>query len=168
MTNLLRFIAVLLLLVVTGSSVQAQTKLPPRRKAATPKPRAVLKPGAEMLKDGVIMKDSKILLTELGHTSPLAAEKTLVNGTKVSATGLITAPDGTTTQLQEGDQMSLTGRVTTKATLVAQDSLRKMMDYDTKLKSMTKDQRKRLKAKEKADEEKAQRLAKKDKSKAKG
>jgi hypothetical protein len=158
----------MLLLVLAGTSVQAQTKLPPRRKTATPKARTVIKPGAEMLKDGVIMKDSKILLTELGHTGPLAADKTLINGTKITTTGLITTPDGTTTQLQEGDQMSLSGRVTTKATLAQQDSLRKMMDYDTKLKSMTKDQRKRLKEKEKADEEKAKRMAKKDKSNAKG
>ena len=168
MKNLLNVVAVVLLLIITGSSVQAQTKLPPRRKTAAPKARMVMRPGAEMLKDGVVMKESKILLTQMGHTGPLTADKTLVNGTKVSTTGLITAPDGITTQLQEGDQMSLTGRVTTKATSAAQDSLRKLMDYETKYNSMTKDQRNRLRAKEKADEEKAKRLAKKDKSKAKG
>lgn len=165
MINLVRALALGLLLTVTGLSAQAQNKLPPRRGGVAPKPRLAIKPGAEMLKDGVLMKDGKIMLTELGHTDPLAADKTLVNGTKISTTGLITARDGTTTQLQEGDEVSLSGRVTTKAVLAEQDSSRKTLDFDTKLKMMTKQQRARLKAKEKADEEKAKRLAKKDKAK---
>lgn len=168
MINLLRKPAVLLLLLAAGFSAQAQSRLPSRRGGVAPKPRAVVQPGAETPKDGAMMKDGKIMLTEMGQTSPLAADRQFPNGTKISPTGVITAADGTTTQLQEGDLVSFSGRVTTKAALVEQDSLRKMLEYDTKLKTMTKQQRERLKAKEKADEEKAKRLAKKDKNKAKG
>ena len=166
--NLLPTITAVLLLLATGLGAQAQTKLSPRRGGVAPRPRAVIKPGAEVPKDGVMMKDGKIMLTEMGQTSPLTADRTLVNGTRISTTGLVTTSKGTTTQLQEGDLVSLSGRVTTKAALAEQDSLRKVLEYDTKLKTMTKQQRNHLKDKEKADEEKAKRLAKKDKSKAKG
>lgn len=165
MKNLLCLFAAGLLFTGTALNAQAQNKLPVRRAAVAPKPRLVIKPGAEMLKDGVRMKDGKIMLTELGHTGPLTEDKTLVNGTKIAATGLVTGRDGTTTQLQEGDEMSLSGRVTTKTALAEQDSLRKTLEYDTKLKSMTKQQRARLEARQKADEDKAKRLAKKDKAK---
>lgn len=167
MTNLLRLVAAALLLSATGLSAQAQNKLPPRAARAVPRPRLAIKPGQEMLKDGVMLKEGKIILTELGHTGPLVADKTLINGTKITTTGLVTTPDGTSTQLQEGDEMSLSGRVSTKSVLAEQDSLRKLLEYDTKMKTMTKQQRARLKSKEKADEEKAKRLAKRDKARGK-
>ena len=165
---MLRSATAILLLLATGLGAQAQNKLPPRRGGVVPRPRAVIKPGAEIPKDGVMMKDGKIMLTEMGQTGLLTAERTLVNGTKISATGLITGRDGATTQLQEGDLVSLSGRITTRTALAEQDSSRKMLEYDTKMKSMTKQQRNQLKAKEKASQEKAERLAKKDKTKAQG
>ena len=164
MTNRLRLLAAVLLLSAGSLSTQAQTKLPPRRGGVMPRPRLAIKPGQETPKDGVRMKEGKIMVTELGHTSPLTADRTLISGTKITTTGLITTPEGATTQLQEGDEMSLSGRVTTKSGLAEQDSLRKLLEYDTKLKSMTKQQRARLKDKQKADEAKAKRLAKRDKA----
>ncbi len=115
------------------------------------------------MKDGATMKGGKVILTELGHTLPLAADKTLINGTKITVAGVVTTPDGTTTQLQEGDHMSLSGRVTTKSAIAEQDSLRKLMEYNTKMKTMTKLQKSRLKTKEKAEKAKAKRLSKRDK-----
>ena len=152
------------LLLVFSLSAEAQTtkKLPPRRKIE-PRGRVVLKPGQETMKDGATMKAGKILLTELGHVTTLTEDKTLINGTKITTAGLITAPDGTTTQLAEGDRMSLSGRVTTKVALAEQDSLRKLMEYDTKMKTMTKLQKARLKTKEKTDKAKAKRTSKRDK-----
>lgn len=151
------------LLLTASLSAEAQTtKLPPRRKVE-PRGRVVLKPGQEMFKDGAAMKGGKIIVTENGHITPLTADKTLINGTKITAAGLITAPGGATTQLQEGDHMSLSGRVTTRVALTEQDSLRKIMEYDTKMRTMTKLQKARLKTKEKTDKAKAKRMSKRDK-----
>jgi hypothetical protein len=117
-----------------------------------------------MMKDGVTMKDGKLVVTEMGMTDPLAADKKLRNGTVITANGQVTAPDGTTTQLHEGDLVSLTGRISTRAEMVAQDSVLKLQAYDLKHPGKRKEMEK---AREKADKAKAKADKEKEKNKAK-
>ncbi|UOQ73269.1 DUF6799 domain-containing protein [Hymenobacter cellulosilyticus] len=121
----LRFSFLLTLgLTVVGVAAQAQTKVAPRR-AVAPKPKTVVREGVTM-KDGVLMQEGKVLLTQQGHTTALTEPATLTNGTKIMADGTVTKPDGSTVTLQEGDMMSLSGRLTTKAMKAEQDSLMMM------------------------------------------
>ena len=117
-----------------------------------------------MVKDGVMMKDGKLMATEMGMTNPLTADKTLRNGTIITSSGAVTGKDGTTTQLREGDYVSLSGRVETRAEMAAQDSIQKLQAYDLKhpgkRKEMEKAREKAEKAKEKADKEKEKAKAK--------
>lgn len=118
----LRSIALLVFsLAISAVAASAQTKTPPR-KAVAPRPKAAT-PGAATLKDGVMMKEGKVMATQMGRTASLAQEMTLVNGTKITPTGTVTTPTGVSTQLQEGDMVSLSGRITTGAQQAAQDSL---------------------------------------------
>ena len=160
MKNITRMLlAASLLLVVQG--VQAQSRPAPRRPVA---PKARPKAGAGMVKDGVMMKDGKLMATEMGMTNPLTADKTLRNGTIITSSGAVTGKDGTTTQLREGDYVSLSGRVETRAEMAAQDSIQKLQAYDLKhpgkRKEMEKAREKAEKAKEKADKEKEKAKAK--------
>ncbi len=147
------------LLLVHGA--QAQSRPAPRRVVA---PKARAKTGATMMKDGITMKDGKLVATEMGMTNPVEGDKKLLNGTVITASGMVTSADGTTTQLHEGDLVSLTGRVSTRAEMVAQDSITKLQAYDLKhpgkRKEMEKAREKAEKAKEKADKEKAKAKAK--------
>lgn len=150
-------------------SVQAQTT--PAKGRVQPKPRAtVAQPGAAV-KDGLIMKGGRVVLTELGITNPLTTDKTLLNGTVISTTGLVTAKDGTTTQMDEGDQVSLTGRVTSHASIAEADSLLKIKQFDQKYpgkrKKMEEERAKKEKEKKERDEAKAKAAAKREKDKAK-
>lgn len=112
----------LLAALLTGAlAASAQTKLPPRRTAA-PRPKAAT-PGAPTLKDGVMLREGKVLVTQMGHTAPLTQEMSLLNGTKISPAGAVVTSAGVSTQLQEGDLMSLSGRITTSTQKAAQDSL---------------------------------------------
>jgi hypothetical protein len=129
-------ILALALLLATGSFVaQAQTKLPPR-KPVQPRGRVVLKDGAT--RDGAVMKDGKVILTQQGLTNPVLQETALINGTKIKPDGTLTMTDGTTTQMKEGDYMSLTGRLTTAAMKAEQDSLMKAAMMDPKSKGKVK------------------------------
>ena len=116
------FVTLAAALLLAGTvAAQAQTKTPPARRGAQPKARIVSN-GATM-KDGFLMKDGKVLETRNAHTGAITAESALVNGTKVQPDGTIMMADGTTVRLQEGDYMSLTGRMTTRAMKAEQDSL---------------------------------------------
>ena len=141
------------LLLVHGA--QAQSRPAPRRAVA---PKARLKAGAAMMKDGVTMKDGKLIVTEMGMTNPITADKTLRNGTTITTAGMVTGRDGVVTQLREGDYVSLTGRIETRTEIAAQDSIQKLQAYDLrhpgKRKEMEKAREKAVKAKEKADKEK--------------
>ena len=152
-------LAVSTLLLVQGA--QAQSRPAPRRATA---PKARPKAGAAMMKDGVTMKDGKLIITEMGSTNTLLADKTLRNGTVITTAGVVTTPDGATNQLHEGDLVSLTGRLSTRAEMVAQDSLSKLQAYDLKhpgkRKEMEKAREKAEKAKEKAAKEKEKAKAK--------
>ncbi|RZK12844.1 MAG: hypothetical protein EOO56_27830 [Hymenobacter sp.] len=135
---------------------QAQSRPAPHARIA---PKARPKAGAGMMKDGVMMKDGRLIATEMGMTNPVTADKTLRNGTVITSAGVVTGKDGTTTQLHEGDYVSLTGRVETRGEMAAQDSIQKLQAYDLKhpgkRKEMEKAREKAEKAKEKADKEKA-------------
>jgi len=160
MKNIARImLAASLLFSVAGA--QAQSRPAPRRVVA---PKARPKAGAGMMKDGVMMKDGKLVATEMGMTNPVTADKTLRNGTIISTSGVVTGKDGATTQLREGDYVSLSGRVETRAEMAAQDSIQKLQAYDLKhpgkRKEMEKAREKAEKAKEKADKEKEKAKAK--------
>ncbi|UPL48961.1 DUF6799 domain-containing protein [Hymenobacter sublimis] len=125
-------LATLLLAAAATLSAQAQTKLPPRR-PVQPRAKAAAPVGLTM-KDGFLMKGGKVMMTRDAHTEALTSETALVNGTKVRADGTVTLADGTTAMLKEGDYMSLTGRMTTKAMRAEQDSLLQLAKNGGKVK----------------------------------
>ena len=123
-------------------------------------PQAHRAPGVEMMKDGITMKDGKVLFTQSGRTTDLQADKTLVNGTTISTSGLVTAADGTTTQIGEGDQVSLTGRVTSARAIAEADSLAKIKMYDLKYPGRREKQAKELAKREEEKQKRAEARAK--------
>ena len=164
------FSLVLSIALLAGTSLQAQTRVPARRPGAVaPRPRPT-NLGAGM-KDGLTMKDGRIILTELGASNPITADKKLLNGVTISTTGLVTATDGTTTQMTEGDMVSLTGRVTTRRSIVETDSITKAKAFDLKYpgkrKKMEEEAERKAKAKAKLAEDKAKAAEKRAKAKAK-
>ncbi|WP_310394808.1 DUF6799 domain-containing protein [Hymenobacter sp.] len=157
------FVAVLL---GEAATAQAQTKLPPRRTGGVaPRPRMVAT--GVGLKDGLTMQKGRVVLTELGVTNPLTADKKLINGVRISPTGLVTAKDSSTIQMAEGDVVSLTGRVTSRASIAEADSLLKIktfdMRYPGKRKKMEEERARKEKVKIKLAEDKAKAKAKRDK-----
>lgn len=152
------FISIISIVVLGGSTVQAQGTLPARRAGGVaPKPR-ITATGVG-LKDGLTMQKGRVVLTELGITNPLVADKKLINGTVITPAGMVTGTDGTATQMAEGDMVSLSGRVTTRRTIVEADSLLKIKTFDLrypgKRKKMEADAERKEKIKSKREEEKA-------------
>lgn len=150
--TLYTFLIVALFGAVTA---QAQTARPGR---VLPKPR-VAAAKAEGIKDGLSMQKGRVVLTELGISNPLVADKKLINGTIITPAGIVTGTDGTTTQIKEGDLVSLSGRITSRSEIVAADSIAKIQLFDAlhpgKRKKMEAEAEKKAKAKEKAAEAKA-------------
>lgn len=109
-----------LLLGSAGLTAQAQTT-PAARKTVQPKPRVT--PKGVTMKEGFMMKDGQVMRTQSGATNPLREDVALPSGAKVAANGRLTTTDGRTVTLQEGDIVSPTGRLTTAASVAAQDSL---------------------------------------------
>ena len=160
----LLFCGILTVLALGSTTAQAQTSLPPRRPGGVaPRPR--LTATGVGLKDGLTMQKGRVVLTELGITNPLTANKKLINGTVISPAGKVTATDSTTTQMYEGDMVSLTGRVTTRRSIVEADSLLKIKTFDLrypgKRKKMAEEAERKEKIKTKREEEKAKMKAKK-------
>ncbi|WP_457065803.1 DUF6799 domain-containing protein [Hymenobacter sp. UYAg731] len=135
-----------------------------------PKPRAVAS-AIEGIKDGISMQKGRVVLTELGISNPLTADKKLINGTVITPAGVVTMPDGTATQITEGDYVSLTGRVTTRRAIADADSIAKVQVFDAKYpgkrKKMEAEAERKAKEKAKRDEEKAKAKAKAEKKKKK-
>lgn len=157
--------------LLTGFAAQAQTKVPPRRPGtAAPKPRAGVV-AETSVKDGLTMQKGRVVLTELGITNPLTTDKKLINGTTITPTGLVTASTGTTTQIAEGDHVSLTGRVTSRSAIVEADSLAKIQLFDAKYpgkrKKMEEERERKAKALAKREEEKTKAKEKAAKAKLK-
>ncbi|MFD1467837.1 DUF6799 domain-containing protein [Hymenobacter caeli] len=168
MVRSLRFV-ILGALLLGAAGAQAQTKLAPRRTVLPLRARAAAAAGtaatpAAGVKDGLAMTNGRVVLTEQGLANPLTADKKLLSGYTVSPTGLVTSPTGTTTQMADGDVASLTGRVTAKRTLAAQDSLLKVQQYDLKYPGKREKLEKERKEKEK---EQAKKDAEAEKAKAK-
>lgn len=124
MSQRFTIVATLLLVGAIAFQAEAQTKVPPRRGSIQPKARVVSQ--GETMKDGFLMKDGKLLQTINAHTESLSQESALVNGTKVQPDGNVTMADGSSVRLQEGDYMSPTGRLTTRAMKAEQDSLQQV------------------------------------------
>ena len=112
LSTLSTFLIVVLFSIATA---QAQTARPGR---VGPKPRtAAAKVGG--IKDGLSMQKGRVLLTELGISNPLVADKKLINGTIITPAGVVTGTNGTTAQMKEGDLVSLSGRITSRSEIVA-------------------------------------------------
>lgn len=163
----LQFHILIAALLFSAATTQAQTTRPGR---VQPKPRVVASV-VEGIKDGISMQKGRMVLTELGISNPLTADKKLLNGTIITPTGLVTAADGTTTQITEGDYVSLTGRVRTRQAIADADSIAKVQAFDAKYpgkrKQMEADAERKAKDKAKRDEEKAKAKAKAEKEKEK-
>ena len=133
----------------------------PRRATAAP---VRAKTSGVMEKDGLTLKDGRVMFTELGLTGPLEQDKRLLNGTTVTPKGQVISASGEQSQLAEGDYVSLTGRLTTKREMVEADSVRKLVAYDLKhpgkRKELEKAREKTEKAREKAEKEMAKAKAK--------
>lgn len=159
------FFSVFALAVLTSTAAQAQTARPGR---VQPKPR-VAASAAKGIKDGISIQKGRTVLTELGISNPLTADKKLINGTIITPAGIVTAPDGTTAQITEGDYVSLTGRVTTRRAISDADSIAKVQVFDAKhpgkRKKMEAEAERKAKAKAKREEEKAKAKAKAEKKK---
>jgi hypothetical protein len=155
------------LLLLGSVAAQAQTARPGR---VQPKPR-VAASAVEGTKDGLSMVKGRVVLTELGISNPITADKKLINGTIITPAGVVTAADGTATQIAEGDHVSLTGRVTTRRAIADADSIAKVQLFDAKYpgkrKKMEEEKAKKDKAKAKREEEKAKAKAKAEKRKKK-
>ncbi|MEK7952256.1 DUF6799 domain-containing protein [Luteolibacter soli] len=67
---------------------------------------AAITPLAAADKDGVVMKDGKLMSHKDGENTEAMDEVTLKDGTKVTRAGDVTSTDGTTWKLQEGDRIS--------------------------------------------------------------
>jgi len=151
------------LMLMSFTAAQAQSSLPARRGGVAPKPRAAA-PLGPVVKDGFVMEKGRVILTEQGTTNPLTEDKTLRNGVVVTSAGIVKATDGTTAQMVEGDYVSLTGRLTTHASIVEADSLLKIKNFDLKYpgkrKKMEEEKARKEKEKAKRDEAKAKAKAK--------
>lgn len=153
------------LLLLSANAIQAQSNLPARRPGgAVPKPRMATVAAGPVTKDGLTMKQGRVILTELGTTNPLLEDKKLRNGITISTAGVVTNTDGTTAQMTEGDYVSLSGRLSTRASIVEADSLVKLKLYDQKYpgkrKKMEEEKARKDKEKAKRDEAKAKMKAK--------
>lgn len=159
------FHGLLSLLLLGSVAAQAQTA---RSGRVQPKPR-VAASAVEGTKDGLSMVKGRVVLTELGISNPITADKKLINGTIITPAGTVTKSDGTATQIAEGDHVSLTGRVTTRRAIADADSIAKVQLFDAKYpgkrKKMEEEKAKKDKAKAKREEEKAKAKAKAEKRK---
>jgi hypothetical protein len=118
--NKIPALALMALLGLGSVAAQAQTKVPPRKPV---QPKAKVASNGLSVKDGVMLKEGKVLITQSSLTTTVTQETSLINGTKIRPDGTVTMTDGTTTTLKEGDYMSLSGRLTTAAYKAQQDSL---------------------------------------------
>lgn len=72
--------------------------------------------------DGIKMKNGKVWVWENGQSTVLTSDRTLSNGTKVSANGTVTNSDGTVWTLVEGDKVNMEGVAVRKDSKKAKDA----------------------------------------------
>ena len=65
----------------------------------------------ETMKDGVMMKDGKMMMMKDGKTMPMKEEMTMKDGTKVATDGACTMKDGKKMMMKDGDMMNLDGKM---------------------------------------------------------
>lgn len=65
-------------------------------------------------KDGVMMKDGKVMMMKDGKTMPLDKEITLSDGSKVMMDGNVVKKDGTKHMMKNGDSMDMSGMTNKK------------------------------------------------------
>lgn len=68
------------------------------------------------------MKDGKVWVWENNMKSELTSDRTLPDGTKISATGVVTSPAGTTTTMVEGDVLDLNTVAIRKSSMKPKDA----------------------------------------------
>lgn len=66
------------------------------------------------MKDCVMMKDGKLVTMTKDGVTPLTQDLTLSNGTVVSPKGTVTAKDGSTITLTNGQAVDMDGKLITK------------------------------------------------------
>jgi hypothetical protein len=62
-----------------------------------------------MSKDGVMMKENKMMMMKDGKTMPMDSDVTLSDGTKVMKDGTVMKKDGTKMMMKNGDAMDMSG-----------------------------------------------------------
>jgi hypothetical protein len=75
---------------------------------------AAITPLAAADRDGVVMKDGKLMTHKDGENTEVMEDVTLKDGTKVTRSGDVTSTDGTTWKLQEGDKIDNDGTFQTR------------------------------------------------------
>lgn len=65
-------------------------------------------------KDGVMMKDGKMMMMKDGKTSAMETETTLSNGSIVMPDGTVKMKDGKTMMLKEGECLDMDGKMRPK------------------------------------------------------
>lgn len=63
------------------------------------------------MKDGVMMKDNKVMLCKGKKCTPLTTTYSCSDGCKVSTDGTVTKPDGTTMKLMNGYEIESDGKM---------------------------------------------------------
>jgi len=152
----------------TTQPAAARRVLAPRRVVAPRRAGAAAparpKTSGVMAKDRLTLQNGRVVLTELGLTAPIEQDKRLLNGTLITTKGQVTNVEGVTSQMAEGDYVSLTGRLTSKREMVEADSVRKLVAYDLKhpgkRKELEKAREKAEKEREKVEKEAAKAKAK--------
>lgn len=74
-----------------------------------------------LVKDGVTMKDGKVMKITGGEKSEVSSELTLSDGTKVMSDGKVTSKDGKTWKLKNGDGILDDGRVLLEGSVIMKD-----------------------------------------------
>ncbi len=67
------------------------------------------KDSAPMMKDGVFMKDGKVMETMGGKTAPLMKDVMLKDGTKIMMDGTVVMKDGSKAMLKNGELYDMDG-----------------------------------------------------------
>ncbi len=67
------------------------------------------------LKDGVMMKDGKMFVVKNGEESEMIKAVIMSNGTKVLVNGEVISKNGETTKLENGDSVTMSGKIEKKS-----------------------------------------------------
>lgn len=66
---------------------------------------------AAMAKNGILMRDDKLIQIKNGETIPVNDTMEMKNGTKVMADGTVMMKNGETMKLENGDKVTMKGKV---------------------------------------------------------